>query len=279
MKNYKLWLCGITSSGKENELKELIEPVISFFDGLQWVFHYPLDNAWRFLDANKKDGRIVYCHYSCRHGFSMTNYLWQGTMQNGDFFIQIDDLERISPEFVSEWAIPMISYMRECDVSMVANFGKPLLFKYDEELEFRGSPHWFPANLKGKSMNVELPLKYFWNVRDLRRPLFHWVSHYVKYYLFPAGSNSALLGLEKQGDVSELFPKAEKIRLSFREEIKKRGCDLTVDGVEKIFRDGMDDTIRGFVNGSKELNDFYRYKILGDQTVVDSHLLSDMKTI
>jgi hypothetical protein len=279
MSTPRIFLCGITSAGNEANLRALIEPVSEHFNGLQWTFHLPADDGAAYLESQVGEGRIVYAHFAQRHGYSMTHYLWQGTMQPGDYCLQVDTLERISPQFCYEKLPGFIQLMEETGVAMIANYGKGLIFRFNEQLEFRGSPHWYATGLDGNAINVELEPRYFWNVRAEQRDPFQWVYHYAKYYLYPAGSNSALLGLEKQGDPQKLFPIVEQRRLEFREEMRKRHVPLTVEGLETLFRRGLDETLRRHVNQTKELNDYYRYVILGDKTVVDTHRLEDMKEI
>src|SRR4051812_18841280 len=95
----KLYLCGITNAGNEQNLRELIEPVLEYFDGLVWTFHYPIDDGYKFLKENKKEGAIILATWNQRHHYSMNHFLYQGPMEDGDFFITLDTLERISPEF------------------------------------------------------------------------------------------------------------------------------------------------------------------------------------
>jgi hypothetical protein len=200
-------------------------------------------------------------------------------MKNGDIFLQIDTMERISPKFCYERLPGLVSLMDEAELGMIANYGKGMLFKYSEDLEFRGSPHWYAINVNGKAINLELPKDEFWNVRSEQRDNYQWVTHYLKYWLYPAGSNHALLGLEKQGDPQKLFPQREIARLNFRNEVVSRGYDLTVDGVLQMFKDNLDNTLKQYINSEKTLNDAYHYLILNDKTVVDNHDLKSMKKV
>lgn len=272
----KLYLCGITTAGNENNLKELIEPIIDFVDGLQWTFHYPKDAGADYLESKKKNGEIVYAKYCQRHGFSMQQYLWQGTMQNGDYFIQVDDKERISEEFFIEKLPQFLDLMNQADLAMIANYGKGLIYRYNEQLEFKGSPHWYAVNLDGGAMNYELDKKYFWNVRNQQRDKYHWINHYATYFLFPAGSNHALLGLEKNGIPQNLFAAREQLRLDFRNELKKRGIPLTIQGVKELFSKELDDTIKNFINSELVWNNFYHFHILDNKDLIDNH---DFKSI
>lgn len=273
----RIFLCGITSVGNEANLRALIEPVSEHFTGLQWTFHYPKDEGADYLESRVGDGRIVYAHFCQRHGYSQTHYLWQGTMQEGDYFVQLDTLERISPQFCYEKLPGFIALMQETGVAMVANYGKGFIFRYNEQLRFEGSPHWYPAGLDGQSINVELSKNEFWNVRGEQRPdPFQFVEHYLKYYLYPAGSNHSLLGLEKNGNPQELFPVCESRRLDFRRLLRKRGIPLTVDGVKAMMAAGLDEDAKAFFRAEKILNDAYRYFRLGRSDFRDDHDWKDM---
>lgn len=286
-KRPRLFLCGITSAGKEANLRALIEPIRSAFDGLCWTFHLPDlpgDGTAPYLESQVGAGRIVYARYSGRHGSSMTQYLWQGPMEDGDYFVQIDDLERLSVQFCVEKLPLLIAQMESHHIAMIANCGKGLIYRFNEQLEFRGSPHWYATGLDGQVANLELPLTDFWNVRAEQRDPFHWVGHYVRYWLLPAGSNHALLGLDhhpgfKPGEEGRLFQPREERRLEFRREMRRRGFPLTLDGLKAMLSGPLDATLKAHLNAEKTLSDYYHFVILGDKTVVDTHKPSDAKLI
>jgi hypothetical protein len=271
MTDYRLFLCGITSAGKEANLRALIEPISEYIHGLQWTFHHPTDAGYDYLFANCREGKIITAEFCQRHGYSMTHYLWQGTMEPGDFFLQVDDLERLGVPFVRDRVPGLIQLMKDTNTAMIANYGKGLLFRYNEQLEFRGSPHWYAINLDGQSINLELDQTEFWNVRGEQRGKHQFVEHYLKYYLYPAGSNHCLLGLEKHGDPQKLFPIREKRRLEFREELRKRGVPMTVEGVKQLMKNGLDSTLKEHFNQEKILNDSWRYFQLGRTDFPDDH--------
>lgn len=275
----KLYLCGITSAGNYDNLFAMIEPVKKYFDGLCFTFHGEQDEGWKYLCENKGVGDIIPAKWCQRHGYSMTHYLWQGPMVTGDYFVQLDSAERLGEEFCRTKLVVLIECMKTNQVAMISNFGKGFIFRYNETLEFRGSPHWYPTNLMGPAINVDLPLTDFWNVRNEQRDEHQWVSHYVKYFLYPAGSNHALLGLEKKGDPNTLFPIREGKRLEFRREMLARGFPLTLDGLKDMFSKPLDNKLKSMINEEKTWQDFYRYFILNDKTVVHSHDDKEMKEI
>lgn len=275
----RLFLCGITHGGQIENLKGLIEPILEYFDGLVWTFHGPEDDGADYLEAKKGKGEIIYAKFCKRHGYSMTHYLWQGPMENDDFFVQIDTLERLSPDFCKNLK-KMVKMMEDRNIGLIANYGKGLLFRYNEQLEFRGSPHWYATNVVGQSVNIELKKEEFWNVRNEQRDEFQWVGHYAKYFLYPAGSNHALLGLDHhKGKPEEIFPVREAKRLQFLEAMRKDGYEKTLEGLRLYMSRPMDEKLKNLINSDKVWSDFYHYEILGDKTVIHSHKPEEMKIV
>ena len=278
MKN-NLYLCGMTSAGNEANLHEMIEPILEYFDGLIWTFHYPKDEGAEYLEKNRKNGEIIYANYKQRHGFSLQQILWQGSMKEGDLFLILDSAERISKSFCINILPELIEKMKVNNIAMIANYGKGLLFRFNEQLEFRNSPHWSVTNLDGMSWNIQLSKEDFWNVRSETRDEYQFVTHYLKYFLFPAGSNHCLLGLEKNGNPNELFPRREVIRLEFRRELVRRGIDLTPEAVIELFKGNLDDILRLFIVSEKILNDVFRLYVLNDKNFKDDHDFKNMVNI
>lgn len=276
----KLYLCGITSSNNLTNLKEMIDPIIDNIDGLNFTFHYPTDEGATYLENNKKDGKIVYADWCQRHSYSMNHFLFQGNMQYGDYFILLDSMERVSREFI-EKAIPdFIKQMKERNLCLLCNYGKGFLFKYDESLEFQGSPHWFTSTFTGGTLNLELPKDLFWNVRSEQRDKWHFIDHYAKYMLYPYGSNHSLLGLEKNGNPKDLFPVRETTRLQFRVYLRDiLKIPITVDSLKSYLIDNKDNIpskMKEFINTEKVWNDFYRFHILNDRNFNDDHDTGNM---
>jgi len=279
----KLYLCGMTSSGNIENLKEMIEPIKEYFDGLNFTFHYPKDGGAAYLEDNKKDGKIVYAEWCQRHEYSLNHFLYQGNMQNGDYFVLLDSLERITVEFASKALPDFIKQMKQNNICMVSNYGKGFLFRYDESLNFKGSPHWYITNYTGGIINVELPQTLFYNIRGQKRDKFHFINHYGKYMLYPYGSNHALLGLEKNGDPKELFPRREERRLEFREYLRNElNIPLNIESLKSYLienKDNLPVRLKYFINNEKVWNDLYRFYCLNDRNIVDNHDHKDMVQI
>lgn len=279
----KLFLCGITTSGNLENLKDMIEPIKDYFDGLIFTYHYPCDAGAIYLENNKKDGKIIYADWCQRHGYSMNHFLYQGNMQHGDYFVLLDSGERISAECASKAIPEFLTQMREKNLCMLTNYGKGFLFKYDESLQFHGSPHWYINSYTGGILNLELPKELFENVRNKTRDKFHFIDHYAKYMLYPYGSNHALLGLEKNGNPQDLFPKREENRLKFREYLRDDlKISLTVESLKSYLisnKDNLPQKMKDFINSEKVWNDLYRFHVLKDTSIVDNHNFSDMIVI
>ncbi len=279
----KLFLCGMTNAGNEKNLREMIEPILEYFDGLVWTFHHSteteyIDNGYLFLKQNKKEGAIIDAKWVQRHDYSMNRYLYEGPMQDGDYFVQLDSTERLGVEFAKNLR-NVCESMEKQNIGMMSNFGKGLIFRYNEMLEFRNSPHWTIINTTGMRVNTELDKSEFWNVRDEQREPFAWIDHYAKYMLYPAGSNHALLGIEHRGKPEELFPIRELARLEFLKEIKKRGYSRNIEGLKRMMVESFDDKLKELINTDKVWVDFYRYHILGETDLIDEHTWESKKDL
>ncbi len=229
-----------------------------------------------------------------RHDHSANEILFAGVIQEGDLVLALDTLERCPVGFaahIKDYWHPKVMVDRGIDC--LYYYGKAYLFVYNEFMRYHGSPHW---QLVGAQTAADLAQQFpdeqsiRVNVRPLKRKdPFHWVGHYLKYWVaYPAGSNHALLGLEKQirpggPNLQHLFGERDTRRLDFRREVKRRGFPLTVEGVRAMFEEahikGIDDVLKEHLNKEKTLNDAWRLWILKDETVVDDHLPSSMKVI
>lgn len=278
----KLWLTLMTAAGNEENLRELVTPILPFIDGIVAVVHRPCDNdaGLKFLEDNKGEGKIIVRDFVQRHDFSQTETLYAGVIKEGDLFIVCDTLERPVPSFIETVKGHINDFMLQHDLDCIYYYGKAYIVRYNELMHYRGSPHW---GLAGVKSGIDFATFYpddnliRQNVRPVKRPdPFHFVGHYVKYYLYPAGSNHCLLGLEKNGDPNKLFPVREARRLEFRKELVKRGYPLTLDGVKQLIDDGLDKTMQEFFTSEKILNDAYRYFKLGLTNFKDDHNWEDM---
>lgn len=270
------------------DLRELWEPIKDLFDGIVVTYHGDrLDPEAVYLEANCGMGRVIYLPYSQRHSLSRMVYLHCGPIQDGDWVAQCDVLERLKPFFIKNVLIPFVMEWRSTFPNILYYHGKVILYQYHESLRFNGSPHEGlhrdDGQMRGWDITPMFPKEE--EVRENVRPLkrkdpMGWVQHYMKYWLFPFGSNHALLGLEKRtGDLNANFMARETRRLAFREEVRRRGYPLTVEGVKKMFTEGLDDILKEHINNELVVHDFYRYVILGDITLIDNHNPDSIKPI
>lgn len=282
----KLWLIGMTAAGNEENLREMISPIVEWLDGVIFTFHYPVceDEGSRYLESVKGEGKVIYRDWIWRHDISQSETLWAGIIQEGDLVITCDTLERPAAGFVSRIKGDVLDMMESSNLDCIAYYGKAFVFRYNEGMRFVGSPHW---GLQGVHAAMELSHVYpdermvRLNVRpQKRKDPFHFVSHYLGYYVsYPAGSNHCLLGLEKNGDPSQLFGPRENRRLEFRRMLRVMGVPLTVAGVKELMRNPLDSRLLWFFNEEKILNDAYRHLQLGRTDFVDNHDWKDMITI
>lgn len=299
----KIWLCFMTSAGKENHLRELIDPILPYIDGIVATFHKPTDSGYEYLESVKGDGEIVVAEYKNRHDFSRNHYLFSGKMQNGDIFIQVDDLERVSPDFLkkhfNEYFYPAMksSWAKDRVAYTFYYYGKPFIVTYTETLCYINTPHESLVRKIYKNISYELSTNPNFqdealvrkNIRPLvRKDPLHFVDHFAKYYVTqPEGSNTVLLGLEQNsGDINELFRERETIRIQFLETLRFGGYALNLHGLNSFFSDfvTMDPEnrnliIKSFLNREKILNDYYRLNFLKETDIVDSHKFSDIKQL
>lgn len=278
------FLVGMSGPGSIANLRELFDPIHERFDGLVWVLHDARGPAEdQYLESIKGAGAIIHIPFARRHAFSRNHYLWCGPLQDGDWCVQVDDMERLNGSFVAMLG-GFLDRLDRAQINTVFYFNKPLAFRWDETLEYVGSPHEGLRRHDGKMRAIEMSgdvpneREVRYNVRAAQRGPFHWVDQYAKYTLYPM-SNHGQLGLENRGDPSVLWPIRERNRVAFIDEMIKRGHPRTLDGLNALFAPPLDDTLRALVNTDKVWTDYYRFHVLGDQTVLDEHEWSSFKTI
>lgn len=281
-KNSKGWLVFMCGNESVEDLKDMVEPIHHLFNGLVVTCHAPPDSQnYQYLQSRVGEGKIIHLPYSQRHDFSRNAYLYCGPIKNGDWCVQTDVLEHPQASFLENIEERLADFG---PVSIFYYYGKPFVFKYSEYMSYVGSPHE-SLTIGGRlPQGVELSMVYQnenevrRNMRPIKRPdPFNWVDHYAKYMLFPLGSNHSLLGLSERGDPQKLFPARENLRYEFLLFLEERGIERSLSGLKKLFSGELDARLRKFVNGEKVWQDFYRYHILGDTTVVDEHKWTSMQ--
>lgn len=285
----RLWLTSMSNGGSLDNIREMIDPITQYLDGIVWVMHDANDaDAGSVYLAGLNSPSLTVCvihrHYTQRNFHSMNETLFAGLIAENDYVIWTDALERPMPAFVSRIKGEIAPQMESQGIDALAYYGKIYLFRYNETMQYHQSPHWFMTGYRRVAEYSQVEpdeTKVRFNARPIKRggDPYHWVRHYLYYHLFPAGSNSALLGLDTYGDPQTLFIPREARRLEFRREVLRRGYPLTVDGVREMLKNPLDTTLKSHINGDKVISDFYRYEILGDKTVAHSHDPKEMKRI
>jgi hypothetical protein len=271
----KLWLCGMFSAGKRKNLQEVVDPIISNFNGVVATYHYPKDDDTdQYLESIKGEGEILYAKWSFRNDLSRNIYLWQGPMKNGDYFINIDENEELKPVFFDKLndLLPMLI---QNYVDGIVLHGKRFMYQYSDFLTHVGNPH---EGIAGANRVVELTTipgfenseEYFTNLRPIRRDKFVFVDAYLRYYLSYPNSNHTLLGVENK---QEEYKRREILRRKFRFFVQRTlNIETTTDALkEHIIKNGLSDELKWFINNLKPLNDFYRYHFLNDRNFEDDH--------
>lgn len=148
-------------------------------------------------------------------------------------------------------------------------------------MQYSGTPHENLSRLDGLGRAAEL--NQMWpneaevrlNVRPVKRDKKQFLLHYLSYYVgTPWGANHMILGLDKNGDSSQLFPQREARRLAFRELCRKTGIPLKANKVcdyMTTHREALPEEFKQFVREEKILNDVWRYYVLLDDDIVDDH--------
>lgn len=279
-------ICGLCNDDiNQQDLKELLEPIFPYYNSLNWVVHTPLieNGAHKYLESIKKEGKIIYTDWCFRLNFSRNHYLCQGTMKNGDWFISLDPMEVLKPEFFEKW--PQLKQLLESNqIDGVLLYGKRFLYRYNDYLEHKGNPHEY---LVGNSKTVELTnieeyknTEWFWGSRRAeKRDKHDYVWHFVNYMTNYPDSNHMLLGLDRYSNKEEIFQVRENIRRQFRYFCQRLDLlPLTIDKFKLLCNDHFEE-MKFFINSERIINDAYLYYILGKTDLPDAHDLEKITKI
>ncbi len=277
----RLWFTSMSSDVSAENATESLEPILDHLDGgVVYVLNdVPPDSpSARYLETVKGGGRVIHRTFVPRHAHLMNDTLFTGLIEEGDMVLFCDALERPMRPFVSRIKTEIVPMMAEANLGCLFYYGKAWLFPYRETLEYRNSPHWSLAGWNGRAIEwstIEPDEKQVrWNVRPIKRqdPL-HWVGHYARYWLFPAGSNSAALGLDHfpPGDRNEQFRVREENRLAFRRLMWQRGYPMTLEGLKQMLSQPLDDALKAALRSEKVLSDYWNLLQGRGAQLVDSH--------
>lgn len=281
----KLWLTSMSGPDQIENIKEIVEPIAHLLDGIIWVFNdtFITDPGSMYLQGLNLKTKVIHRDWPTgRHHHSMNETLFTGLIEEEDLVLFCDPLERPMPPFVGRIKEELLPLMQESETSVIYYYGKPFLFRYFETLEYRLSPHWTLTGYPGRAVewaniepNEDLVRK---NMRPIKRTdKFHWVGHFAKYFLYPAGSNSVALGLDHfpPGDRNQQFIERETKRLEFRRLMKRRGFEVTMVGLKKMLEGPLDEELKGYLRGEKILSDYWHFLNGRGSLLKDSHRPAD----
>lgn len=278
------------SVGDIENVTELVSPVKHCIRGVCALIHdgnefSPVAQYLLRVNNELGGGNVIFGPYVGDHSLSRNRIFRETSIQEDDFLLIIDTLERVGPEFalnLPAWC----EFMIKEGLDIVRYHAKPYLVKYREDLTYIGTPHEALVILSDNDLLKQIDLAQYsecqdeskvrLNVRPIKRanqPK-HFVTHYLRYLLQP-NSNQNWLGLEHHANKYPL-KKKEMIRKSLVKFLAKNKYPRTVEGVLEAMRQmGANSELKELIDGHKIINDFYRSKVLGDETVFDSHLESD----
>jgi hypothetical protein len=284
----KPYLVFMSGPNEYENIFELVNPIKSYIRGVCALIHDAdqFDKGVEYLlkiNNELNAGNIILGPYTGDYSLSRNRILRETGIKDGDFLLIIDTLERVSNKFAPE-IDQLCNYMNNNNIDIIRYLVKPYLVKYREDLIYMGTPHEALITLTDAILESENRLRVIElsnnpsfrdesdvriNLRPIKRDSKHFINHYIKYLLLP-NSNQNCLGLEHHGNAPAL-PKLEKLRKSLLKALRDNNLPRTTDGVKQLLSNGLDEVTRTIVNGHKQVNDFYRYFILKDDTVTDSH--------
>jgi len=212
-KDIKIWLVGMTQN-KINNLKRIVDYGNKYFDGLIYVDHFSTDGAYELLEENKKEGKIIQRPYYKQHSHSQNEILFCRHAKNGDWMFLNDSNEFIEQKWLNTIRNDILEYDKQ-GIGAVCFSGRVYLWKYFDNQQFYGSPHWSIQGIVGKTISFgeENKNQYIHNNRENNR-LEHYVMHPIFYWYCHNPSNETMAVYSKYGQ--EVYKEAESIRQNFR---------------------------------------------------------------
>ncbi len=282
-KMIKPYLAFMAGPNEKENLFELVEPIKPYIRGVCALIH-DADSfdagASYLLKVNNElgGGNVIFGPYG-RHDASRNRILYETGIKEGEFYVQIDTLERMPLEFAANLS-NLCGQMNAINLDVCHFYSKPYVVRFREDMRYQGNPH--------EALRSDFPMKEFElntiygdeskvrvNMRPIKRsnqPK-HFVMHYLRYLLLE-NSNQNLLGIEHHGG-QEAFPKLEYLRKFLVRLLKEHNLPRTPEGVIELLSPTLTENTRVVVNGHKQINDFYRLYVLGDESVTDSHAQKD----
>ncbi len=285
----KIWLCGLCQPEQYDNIKETVEPIAHLFAGLNYTYSGAKDKGFDLLESLKGAGQIIYLpKFPGAFDHARNCYLFAGNIEFNDWIVNLDLLEKMSVEFVQHDLPILIKQFDENFIDAVYLHSKILMFKFTDEVCFRGGVHETISEARRSVELTRFPAysdssTYFTNLRPLRRDKYHWLGHFVKYYFLRDGSRCCLDGLSHNftdpKEIQAKWVERETRRREFKDYLRntlKINLDFFAFSDYLIAnKDSLPAKMKDFINNEKILNDVYRRVVLG-QEFEHSHKLSEM---
>lgn len=266
----KIYLVGMTQDQRDN-IKSLTDPIYKYVDGLIFVDHGSTDGTKELLEERRGCGKIIGKKWVKSNDYSMNSILLEGDLEEGDFLIFRDSMER----FNKEWAKNIRQFIHSLQLQGIRtcyNYNKIFIWQYNDSQYFIGSPHFGVEGVQGKSIDLkdyfdEDKKEHTWRIKDGEeggRPFDNKINHEAKYVWVYGRSNHLLLGNENN---IEGYQRAEMIRLHIREVARLNGFELNIDGLKEFmlwYEEEDPNNFRSWINSARVWKNFYRYRILGE---------------
>ncbi len=264
----KIWLCGITQN-RLKDIDEMTKDTYQFFDGLNFVDGYSDDGTYELLESRKKEGSIVRRKWTNDHDFQMNEFLRQGSMKNGDWFVCLDSPDRINPEWLKTMRSDIQEYEKK-NIGGVSMGSKIYLVRYFDHLFYFQNPHWGLNGVVGNVLgfNIEEKENYVTSTR-FDDPARSGLVHPAKYYYSYGRSNHCqlLYGQFGQNVVSH----HEARRISFRYYCQEKlGLELNLNSLIEYMKKG--EFTEAFINAVElevNMKDIFRHSVLGKDFVTN----------
>ncbi len=279
MINPKIWLIGITQNAKQ-DIDEMTKDIMPYINGLVFVDSFSNDGTKELLEERKKEGEIISLPWMNNHGFSMQACLNSEKIQPNDYCILLDTSERLSLSFAQNLK-EFIKLLAIRNINTVYHYSKVVIFKYNTNLLFIGTPHWGLHGVQDHKIRLEDTFPNtkdcVYSVRNDRRPKSHFVNHFLKYYLYKI-SNHLLLGRENNHQEFQIH---EEIRIKFRlyciNELNINPLNLK-NLIDYWKTNELNYQMKWFIEYERILNDAYCFNVLSHSVddILERHKTNEL---
>lgn len=274
----KVYLCGITDRSNYQNIKELTDPIWEHVDGLIFGYDGAMpseaaeDECYDLLWERAGEGDVILRPWTNDHDLQMNTFLREGPLQNGDWIIIRDSMERFDPDFAKNLK-DLISKWDAQGIRSIFNYGKGFAFKWNDGMVFQGSPHWGLVGAQGKAIDLkdnydEDKKEHTWRLRDGEeggRSIDNKINHEAKYAWNYGRSNHLLLGNEHQ---IQAYERAELIRRHVRDLAQTNGFELNLEGLKEFMKWMKETDATAFevwINSHRVWKNFYRFYFLEER--------------